>query len=287
MFRLWDLFAARRHQGDVTHVTGDVHYLTFLLDRRRTVLTVHDLVLLGRLRGIRRWILWLLWYWLPIRRSAAIVTISEATRRELLAHVHCDPAKVHVIHNPVSDAFVPVPKAFDADCPRILQIGTTPNKNVERVAQALRDIPCKLVVIGALNENQRAALEGNGIHYENHVGLSRDAVVDQYSACDLLVFASTYEGFGLPILEAQAVGRPVVTGNVSSMPEVAGDGACLVDPFDVAALRSGILRVIGDAGFRRQLIDAGQRNVRRFSTEAVAEHYAALYRTIAALGTAA
>ena len=282
--RLWprvkDMWAARKGQGDVNHVTGDVHYLTFLLDPKRTVLTVHDLVLLGRMRGIRRWILWLLWYWLPVRCSRAVVTISEATRSALIEAVRCDPAKVRVIHNPVSAEFRPVPRPFNPERPRILQMGTKSNKNVERVAEALEGVPCRLAVVGLLSEAQTETLRHYGIDYENHVGLSRQALVAQYAEADLLVFASTYEGFGLPIVEAQAVGRPVVTSDLQPMPEVAGSAACLVDPFDAASIRAGVLRVVEDESYRDGLVAAGLRNVKRFRARAVAERYAALYREI-------
>ncbi len=279
--RVKDMWAARKAQGEVNHVTGDVHYLTFLLDPKRTVLTVHDLVLLGRLRGVRRSIVWLLWYWLPVRRSRAVITISETTRAALLEAVRCDPAKVRVIHNPVSAEFRPVPRPFNAELPRILQMGTKPNKNVERVAKALEGIPCRLAIVGPLSDAQTEALRRHGIDYENHVGLSREALVAQYAEADMLVFASTYEGFGLPIVEAQAVGRPVVTSNLSSMPEVAGDAACLVDPFDAASIRAGVLKVIGDEEYRQRLVEAGYSNVEQFRATAVAENYAALYREVA------
>ena len=121
--RLRDAWAARKVQGDVNHVTGDTHYLTYFLNKRSTVLTVHDLVSLGRLRGIKRWLFWLLWYWLPIRRSQAVVTISEATRAELLASVRCAPEKVSVIHNPVSDEFQFSAANVISATPRILHIG--------------------------------------------------------------------------------------------------------------------------------------------------------------------
>lgn len=279
--RLKDIWAARRGQGDVNHVTGDVHYLTFLLDRNRTVLTVHDLVSLERLKGVRRWLLWLLWYWLPIHRSRVIVTISETTRNALLACVRCDPVKVRVIHNNVSDEFQPAPRRFNDDVPCILQIGTKSNKNLERIAAALEGIRCRLSVVGPLAETQVALLRRYGIDYENHVGLSREALVQRYVQADMLVFASTYEGFGLPILEAQAVGRPVVTSNHSSMPEVAGGSACLVDPFDIASIRAGVLSVIEDADYRTKLVEAGASNVARFRAATVAEKYAALYREVA------
>jgi len=279
--RLQDIWLARKHQGDVNHVTGDVHYLTFLLDPKRTVLTVHDLVLLGRLRGIKRWIFRLLWYWLPVRLSRAVVVISESTRKELLENLRCDPAKITVIHNNVSDEFQPVPRRFAAACPRILHMGTKPNKNLDRVAEALAGIPSRLVIIGPLSQSQITMLRQYGIDYENHTGLSRAALVAQYGAADMLIFASTYEGFGLPIVEANAVGRPVVTSNILSMPEVAGEAACLVDPFDVASIRAGVRRVIDDADYRRRLIEAGHVNAGRFRAEKVAARYAALYREIA------
>lgn len=278
--RLRDIWLARKQQEDVNHVTGDVHYLTFLLDRNRTVLTVHDLIMLGRLRGLPRFMFWFLWYWLPVRRSRAVVVISESTREQLLKSVRCDPAKVCVIHNNVSDQFQPLPAPFDASYPRILQIGTALNKNIERVAAALEGVRCRLVIIGPLSVAQTDVLKQHGIDYENHIGISRAALVGHYEAADMLVFASIYEGFGLPILEAQAVGRPVVTSNLWSMPEVAGGAACLVDPFDAASIRAGLLRIIQDSAYRQGLVRAGLENVKHFRAETVAERYAALYRKV-------
>ncbi|MGI6245944.1 MAG: glycosyltransferase family 4 protein [Pseudochelatococcus sp.] len=279
--RVKDVWLARAQQGDVNHVTGDVHYLTFLLDSRRTVLTVHDLVMLERLRGVRRFALWLLWYWLPVQRSRAIVVISETTRSRLLDSVRCDPGKVVVIHNNVSDEFRPVPRTFADTCPRILQIGTKTNKNLERVAEALSGMTCRLVIVGPLSEAQQSMLHRYGIDYESHVGLSREALVAQYVAADMLLFASTYEGFGLPIVEAQAVGRPVVTSNLSAMPEVAGEAACLVNPFDVTSIRAGVQRLVNDAAYRNDLIARGLENAKRFRASQVAARYAALYRGVA------
>jgi glycosyltransferase involved in cell wall biosynthesis len=98
--------------------------------------------------------------------------------------------------------------------------------------------------------------------------------------CDLLVFASTFEGFGLPIVEAQATGRPVVTSNIMSMPEVAGDAACLVDPFNVSSIREGVLKVINDSDYRNALVKAGFENVKRFQPEQIARQYAELYHEL-------
>jgi glycosyltransferase involved in cell wall biosynthesis len=100
----------------------------------------------------------------------------------------------------------------------------------------------------------------------------------------MLLFASTYEGFGLPIIEAQAVGRPVITSDLCSMPEAAGGAACLVDPYDVAAIRQAVLRVMEDHEYRDDLIARGLVNVERFRASKVAAQYAQLYRTVAGGG---
>ena len=109
-------------------------------------------------------------------------------------------------------------------------MGTAPNKNIERLATALSGIDCHLDCVGKLLDSQRAALIRARVPFTEHVGLSDHEVLSRYAECHVVSFASTMEGFGMPILEANAVGRPVVTSNRSSMPEVAGNAACLVDP---------------------------------------------------------
>jgi glycosyltransferase involved in cell wall biosynthesis len=94
------------------------------------------------------------------------------------------------------------------------------------------------------------------------------------------MFASTYEGFGLPIIEANAVGRPVVTSHLWSMPEVAGKSALLVDPYDVASIRDGVLSIIEDAHLRSVLIKNGLENIKRFRLSLIAEQYSALYQEV-------
>src|ERR1039457_1051746 len=138
------------------------------------------------------------------------------------------------------------------------------NKNICRVAEALQRIPCRLDIIGRLTERQREVLEFNRIQYTEQWDLSDQQVIEKYRQCDLVVFASIYEGFGMPIVEANATGRPVVTSNIGSMPEVAGTAACLVDPFDCASIREGILRVIEDADYRNNLVAQGYENAKRF-----------------------
>jgi glycosyltransferase involved in cell wall biosynthesis len=279
--RLADVWGASRCQNQVNHVTGDVHYITYLMNKRRTILTVHDCVAIDRSVGLKRFLLWLFWYWLPEKCAGTIVVISEATKRQFLSHVRCDPAKVVVLHNPVSHDFVLAPKAEFPERPTLLVVGTSEHKNIERMVEAARGLPVRWVVVGTLSRAQRHALEQSGAEYVNLMNLGQQQLVEQYIQSDIVMFASTYEGFGLPIVEAQAVGRPVLTSNVWSMPEVAGDGACIVDPFDVSSIRAGLRRIIEDRDYREWLVEAGFANVERFRVQNVASRYADLYRRVA------
>lgn len=280
--RLYNMFEAAAKQADVNHVTGDVHYLVLLLRRRRTILTVHDCVTIERLRGIRRWLFRLIWYRIPVRRCAVVTVVSEATRRELLRHVDCAEGKVRVVYDCLTPEFIKSPKDFNSKSPLLLQIGTTPNKNLERLAMALKDVPCRLRVIGHLSESQLGALEENAVNFSSRAGVTDAELLREYVASDMVTFVSTYEGFGMPIIESNAIGRPVITSNLLSMPEIAGAAACLVDPFDVRSIRAGIERIIQDRDYRTGLIEAGYRNVQRFRSEVIANEYAELYHEVAA-----
>src|SRR5262245_11722463 len=284
--RVVNIIEAAFRSTDVNHVTGDVHFLTFLLPRRRTLLTVLDCVRLTELSGWRWWLFWFLWYWLPAKRSAAITVISHSTKRQLLEFVYYDAEKVSVIYPAVSNSFRAVPKEGLTPIPVLLQVGTTKNKNLERVIQALQGIRSHLRIIGPLNAGQLKLLEESRLEYSFKWGLSELEIVDEYIKSDVVILVSTYEGFGFPIVEANAVGRPVVTSNIWSMPEVAGDAACLVDPFDVQNIRNGILRVLENKEYRENLIQKGYANAERFKADRISAEYCRLYETIAGSGGA-
>jgi glycosyltransferase involved in cell wall biosynthesis len=279
--RLLNLVDAPFHQRDINHIAGDVHYLALALAKRKTILTITDCVSPRFLKGLKYHAAVLWWYRFPARRVAAITVISEFTQKEVLRYARCAPEMVRVIHCPVPDGFAPCPRPFNAGRPILLQVGASePNKNICRVAEAIRGIPCRLDIIGQLTGRQRQTLQHNSISYTEQWGLSDQEILQRYRDCDMVVFASTYEGFGMPIVEGNATGRPVVTSNTCSMPEVAGSAACLVDPFDCSSIRQGVLRVINDHSYRNHLIAQGFENVKRFRADTIAAQYAALYREV-------
>ena len=271
---------AARQQADVHHIVGDSHYLAFGLPPEKTVVTIHDCAALHRLNGWRRALLKYFWFTGPMRRAAVVTTISQATKDELRKWVGPLADKVVVVPDCVFADFQHSPKRFPEKAPVVLQIGTKENKNLERVAAALAGTGCRWHVIGQMEPEQRAFCAQVGIAYCAPGSVSDEALLQAYRSCDILVFASLHEGFGLPVLEAQATGRPVITSNCSSLPEVAGDGALFVDPASVEDIRSAILRLTMDAGLRDSLVKKGLKNVSRFRPEAIAARYAEIYRKV-------
>jgi glycosyltransferase involved in cell wall biosynthesis len=272
--------AVRRLRADVYHIVGDVQYAALSLPADRTVLTVADCNLVHRAAGLKKVIFAKLWYEWPIRRCRAVTTISDFTARDVAALVPRASGKIRTVYVPLSRGFSFSERAFHAERPVVLQMGALWNKNLERVAEALSGIPCRLRIVGRLSERQKETLIRHRIEAEIISDIPDAQMPRVYAESDLVVFASLYEGFGMPIIEAQATGRPVISGNVCSMPEVAGPGACLVNPLDVQAIRQAILRVIQDGAYRDRLVSSGLENVRRFSPERIAGQYAALYREI-------
>jgi glycosyltransferase involved in cell wall biosynthesis len=161
---------------------------------------------------------------------------------------------------------------------RLLHVGTTENKNLPRVIEACRDLAITLVIVGVIDPTSAARLLVLGVHHENHVQLDDAALVEVYRASDALIFASTYEGFGLPIIEAQAIGRPVITSRVCSMPEASGGAALLVDPYDVADIRRAIQSLLDDPHGAAERVERGYQNAARYSPELIGAAYAELYR---------
>jgi len=270
------------NQGDINHITGDIHFASFLLKKKKTILTVHDCVSVIHSQGLKRAVLKLFWFTLPLKRVKYVTVISEKTKAELLSLVSFPEERVFVIPDCISDQFkYSEQKKFNKEKPRILQIGTKTNKNLIRICEALKDIPCILDIVGKLSEEQLTALENNHIEYENSVNISEEALIQKYIDADIVAFVSTYEGFGMPILEAQTVGRPVLTSNISPMLEVAGEnGACFVDPYSVEEIRDGFKKLIEDETLRTSIIAFGLENIKKYDPSYVANMYCSLYKKV-------
>ncbi|MEM9886211.1 MAG: glycosyltransferase family 1 protein [Bacteroidota bacterium] len=272
------LEAAFRQGGDVNHITGDTHYVAIFLKKRKTILTVLDCGFMHQDRSnISKKVYQWFWLKLPVARSRYVTAISKATKDDVVRFTNCDPGKVKIVPVAISPLYQAKPKPFNQKKPRLLHIGTNPNKNLVRLIEAIEGISCHLTIVGKLSQEYLDKLRQHQIEYSNVFNITDEEMVQQYEQCDILTFISTYEGFGMPIVEANAVERPVITGNLTSMPDVAGGAACLVDPFDVKAIRTGLERIIEDKEYREELILAGRKNKKRFDPDVIAGQYYDLY----------
>ena len=270
-----------------------------------TVVTVHDVIpmVLPAYGSALHSRLYMKLVAAAARRAKAIITVSATSKKDIVGALGVSPDRIHVVYNAVDRGFHPVGDDRALDAVRdshgirgdfLLYFGGfDQRKNVERVIRAYHLAagsfarPCQLVIAGAMD------LVGHPLYPDprpliGELGLEEQVVVTGriseedkpllYSAATAFVFPSLYEGFGLPVLEAMACGTPVITSNVSALPEVAGDAALLVDPTSVEAIAGAMVRVMNEPGLREELRAKGLQRTRQFDWEASAARTLDIYR---------
>jgi glycosyltransferase involved in cell wall biosynthesis len=164
--------------------------------------------------------------------------------------------------------------------PVVLMMGTGKHKNLDGLIEAAKDGGFRLDIVGWPSADELARLDGYKISYKVYNGLTDEEVLERYIACDIMFMASFYEGFGMPIIEAQCVGRPVVTSNIGAMLEVGKGSALLVDPHRPEAIREAMLSLLN-----RELYDEvvvrGRENAARYDYKKIAEQYLSIYEALA------
>jgi glycosyltransferase involved in cell wall biosynthesis len=273
--------AFRQKKKAIAHITGEVNFLGLLMRKKNILLTIHDCGYMERKTGLAKKMVGWLYLNAPVKKAAFITVVSANTKKEVIRYTGCDADKIKVIPVTVSEIYKPVYKAFNKACPVILQVGAASNKNLSRLIEAIKDIQCSLVIIGGPGNDELEKLQRYKITHTIKSNLSPEALYEEYINCDMLAFVSTYEGFGMPIVEANCVERAVLTSNISSMPEVAGDAACFADPYNIEGIRNGVIKIIQDDAYREQLIINGRKNRLRFIGETIADLYYTLYQKIA------
>lgn len=274
-------YACLSHKS-ICHITGDVQYVACFMKPENTVLTIHDLVLLhGKNTSwwLRKLVYWL-WYYIPLKRLSHITCISETTKQDLIDNFPWVKDKLQVICDPVGDEFQPTPMPTGYGKQKVLHIGTRSNKNLLRVIEAMKSIDAELRIIGKLDMEQENALKESGIKYTNAFHLSDEDIVREYQSCNIVSFPSLFEGFGMPIIEAQAIGRPVVTSDREPMRAVSGGAGILVDPENIESIHDGFECLLTDNNLRQECIRKGYENVKQYTSAAIAAQYVKVYNAM-------
>lgn len=266
-----------------------------LFHPRCSVVTVHDLGYLSypeaHRPADRRYLDWSTRW--NAQHAAAVLADSAATKADLMRAYGIDGRKVHVVYLGRDEALAPVRDAARLAAARerygiagryLLYVGTLqPRKNLARVLDAFSRIAGQPGAAGVqlVLAGKRGWLYDDLFAQVKRLGLAERVFFPGYipdedlpalqSGALAFVFPSLYEGFGIPVLEAGACGVPVITSNTSSLPEVAGDAALLVDPHDIDAIAAAMLRLVEDDALRAELARRGLENVKRFSWEKCAQ----------------
>jgi glycosyltransferase involved in cell wall biosynthesis len=283
---------------DLFHATD---HLLPRLSQVRSVFTLHDLIFQfypEMHKPLNRWFLRLM---VPrfLRAADAVIAVSECTKKDAVRFYDLDEAKIHVIYEGVNPSFRPASPETASEIRRryglpesfILTVGTIePRKNLTSLLEAYSALPqarpeSKLVIVGKkgwLYEGFFRRLRELGLEDDVFFpGFVPDGDLPAlYSAADLFVFPSLYEGFGLPVLEAMACGVPVVTSNTSSLPEVAADAAALIDPSSIDELVTAMKAVLENDELRTQLRTKGLEQAATFSWEKAAKETLAVYSSL-------
>lgn len=274
----------KKHQGQINHITGDIHWACLLLDSKKTVLTIHDVVGFHEYKdGLKRKLYMFFWFYLPLKKLKYITVISQKTKNELVDLYPKFEKKLRVINNPLTIANqdenrnIQEKKIKDFN---LLIVGTRENKNIDRILEAVKNINCNVTILGKLNETSLEKIRLSKANVKNYDFVSDEELVQLYKEHDILCFASLYEGFGMPIIEAQACGCAVITSNLEPMLSVAGEGALFVNPLDVEDISNKICTVMGDHELRSCLVEKGYKNAANYAQEKIVQQYLDLYKEI-------
>jgi glycosyltransferase involved in cell wall biosynthesis len=300
--RYWDQYVryqrySRTAQGDVNHVVDHGYgHLLYSLRPGRTVVTFHDATVV-RAKGARWSTRLSLQYSLrAMARAACIVTVSNASRRDLLDLVNIPPGRVRVVPNGVDAMFRPAP---DREAVRarhglsgvwLLHVGhTQPYMNLDTVFRVLQrvvkahGIDARLLKVGtSFTPAQTQLLRELGIADRvRHAGaVDQQTLPELYAAADALLYPPLHAGFGLPVVEAMASGTPVIASNRGALPEVAGEAALFADADDDVTLANQVVRAVTDVATRDRLIADGLTRARQYDWDRTAREMLAVYREV-------
>ena len=273
---------AGKYASEINHITGDVNFLAMGLRGKKTILTVHDLGFYENPVHSKsvKLVYHLFWFYLPLKSVNLVTVVSDFTKQKLIKYFHFPDDRIRVIPDPVKKVFRFSEKENISNPPVILMMGSGKHKNLDNLIDAARRTNFHLDIIGWPANDELEKLKTYNISHTVYSGLSDEEVYQRYVACDVLFMASHYEGFGMPIVEAQCVGRPVITSNIGAMLELGKDSALLVDPNKPVEIREAIFSLL-DRKMYDEVVSKGRVNAAKYDYKIIAEQYLAVYQELA------
>lgn len=262
------------------HITGDVTYLALFLFNKNIIITILDMGMFHRKKTLKNLFFNFLWYKIPIIKSKQIIAISDKTKNEIINYYPFSKNKVKTIHVPLSQGYY-YKKLNNNKLFKIIQVATSyHNKNVNRSIRALDGLPVEYILVGVISENDKKLLQNLKIKHRLFFNISEDLIIQLYEESDILLFPSLYEGFGMPIIEAQATSCCVITSNIQPLIEVGGEGAIYVNPYNVDEISKAISLLIDSKKIFLQMIEKGYQNVERFYPKKISIEYLKIYECL-------
>lgn len=260
----------RKNKGDYNWVysIGDGYLSLFL---KKCIVTIHDVDSFRNLNLVPKIYSYLINFYIPsLKRNIKYHCISNYTKTQFLNVLPFKKNNTFVSHNPIDNSFVNSDKILK-ETPKkdkviLLHVGTGKRKNLEAVIEAIQEDPkYKILIVGVLSDYQKELLSKYSIDFENFIDLPKGDLINLYRQSDIVTFPSNCEGFGMIVIEANAMGKPIIAGDIEVLHEVGKDSALYVTPGDVEEIKKSLHLLLNNEDFKRNMIRRGLKNIKRFN----------------------
>ena len=276
--RLYLICWAYFNQGDVNHILGDINYISIFMTKNKTINTFLDCRLLDCFVRAKKFIYKLIWFELPIKNSRIITFISKFTKLQIEKKLNFKVKNSEVIPVPLTDNLLF--RVNNNKIKNILIIGTSKHKNVKNMIIGIKDLDVNLTIIGELDHKIKLFCKSNKIYYKNLIDIGKNKMKKILAQNDILLMVSKYEGFGMPIIEAQASGLVVITSDVEPMKSVVGKDGLIVNYNNPIEITKKIQKLLKDKDYFLKILKKGKDNSKKYDYKIINDYYHKLYNRI-------
>jgi glycosyltransferase involved in cell wall biosynthesis len=276
--RVFLVIWASLNQGDINHISGDINFISIFQRKKKTITTILDNYSYFRLKDLNKYLFKIFWILLPYFKSSNIHFISPTIKRETEKIL-----KKNIKSFSIIPCCIPQKLKFKKKITfqnNLLFIGSGENKNLICLLKAVKNMNINLNIVGEIDVMNKKFLLRNNIKFNNYINLTDEEICKVYHNSDILIFPSLYEGFGMPIIEANHLGLPVITSNLSPMRDISKKSSLLFDPKKPIQLKEKINLIINNSYLRKKLISNGRINAKKYQPQIIAKKFVGLYKEL-------